>query len=516
MSEAKQLPYDRQSHWEKLAAEPIDVLVIGGGIVGSGVARDAALRGLQTVIVEQADFASGTSSRSSRLLHGGLRYLAQGRIALVREASREKRVIGRIAPHLAQPLAFIFPGRKGTSWTRWKLAFGAKLYDLLCGLRNFGPSRVLSLSETSRMLPGLNLHNLTGAVRYFDALTNDSRLVLDTLRSAAEHGATACNYARLLEATPSGNFWNCTLDDLVTGSQFAIRSRTVVNAAGPWSDRLPHSKTSLRLTKGVHLVIDRDRLPVPDAVVMAEGERILFAIPWGERVILGTTDTDYQGPLSNPTCDDADIRYILNVVNDAFPRISLTSADLVSHWAGLRPLVADPNGNPSDISRRHEVRMNEPGWWDVTGGKLTTYRLMAEETVDAIVRFTGRGKDKCRTAEMPLLSPSAVYGNSGILPPVVSKQVITHYCRNEWARKLDDVMIRRTSWRHYRRDHFDIAIRVACWMAGELGWDDATTESELVRYRDQFGTNGAPTSHTESNGEAKKQTNGFRNAVSGA
>ena len=506
MSDVQTVNNHRQSNLARLSAEPLDVLVIGGGIVGSGVARDAAMRGLRTAIVEQADFASGTSSRSSRLLHGGMRYLAQGRIALVREASREKRVIGQIAPHLAQPLAFIFPGRKGTSWARWKLAIGAKMYDLLCGMRNFGRSSVLSLAETSRVLPGINVENLTGSVRYFDALTNDARLVLDTLRSAAAHGAVALNYVRLVSATPSGNLWNCTLEDVESGHTFSVSTRTVVNAAGPWSDRLPHSKTSLRLTKGVHLVIDRDRLPIPDAVVMAEGERILFAIPWGERVILGTTDTDYQGPLSNPTCDDADIDYVFQVVNNAFPQASLSKADLVSAWAGLRPLVADPNGNPSDISRRHEVKMNERGWWDVTGGKLTTYRLMAEETVNAIAKYTGSQKIKCRTAEMPLLEPSATTGISGILPPPVSEPVVRHYCRNEWVRRLDDLMIRRTSWRHYRHDHAEVAARAARWMAEELGWDNATTETELRNYRDRVGANGAPPPHLSSNGDAHEHT----------
>jgi glycerol-3-phosphate dehydrogenase len=493
---------DRQNQLNSIAAEPLDVLVIGGGIVGAGVARDAAMRGLGTAIVEQADFASGTSSRSSRLLHGGLRYLAQGRIALVREASREKRVVGHIAPHLAQPLAFIFPGRKGTSWARWKLAIGAKLYDLLCGMRNFGRSSVLSLDETARVLPGVNVENLTGAVRYFDALTNDARLVLDTVRSASAHGAVALNYVRLAAATPSGNLWDCTLEDVESGSTHSVRTRTVVNAAGPWSDRLPHSKTSLRLTKGVHLVIDRDRLPIPDAVVMAEGDRILFAIPWGERVILGTTDTDYQGPLSNPTCDDEDIDYVFDVVNDAFPKASLSKADLVSTWAGLRPLVADPNGNPSDISRRHEVKMNERGWWDVTGGKLTTYRLMAEETVNAIAKYTGNQKFKCQTAKVPLLEPSETMGISGILPPPVSELVVKHFCRNEWTRRLEDLMIRRTSWRHYRHDHAEVAARAARWMADELGWDDATLETELRNYRERIGTNGAPPPHITTNGDS--------------
>ena len=500
---------NRSADLAKLSAEPLDVLVIGGGIVGAGVARDAAMRGLRVAIVEQADFASGTSSRSSRLLHGGLRYLAQGRIGLVREASREKRVIGHIAPHLAQPLAFIFPGRKGTSWARWKLAIGAKMYDLLCGMRNFGRSSVLSLDDTSRVLPGVNTERLTGSVRYFDALTNDARLVVDTVRSAAGHGGVALNYVRLIDAIPSGNLWNCTLEDVESGSKHTVRTRTVVNAAGPWSDRLPHSKTSLRLTKGVHLVIDRDRLPVPDAVVMAEGDRILFAIPWGERVILGTTDTDYQGPLSNPTCDDADIEYVFQVVNDAFPQARLNKNDLVSTWAGLRPLVADPNGNPSDISRRHEVKMNERGWWDVTGGKLTTYRLMAEETVNAITKYTGHTNSKCQTAQIPLLKPSATYGVSGILPPPVSEQVVKHYCRNEWARRLEDVMIRRTSWRHYRHDHADVASRTAHWMAAELGWDDATTESEINNYRERVGAHDAPRANTNGKDHVHEHTIGY-------
>src|SRR4051812_32998749 len=184
----------RDNDLNGLSDSVLDVLVVGGGIVGSGVARDAAMRGLRTAIVEQDDFASGTSSRSSRLLHGGMRYLAQGRIGLVREASREKCVIGKIAPHLAQPLAFIFPGRKGTSWTRWKLAIGAKVYDLLCGMRNFGGSSVFSRKKTIEVLRGISTENLSGAVRYFDALTNDARLVLDTVRSAAQHGAIALNY----------------------------------------------------------------------------------------------------------------------------------------------------------------------------------------------------------------------------------------------------------------------------------------------------------------------------------
>lgn len=514
-SSQAQQELSREAELARLNGRVVDVLVIGGGIVGSGVARDAAMRGLSTLLVEQRDFASGTSSRSSRLLHGGLRYLAQGRIGLVREASREKRVIGHIAPHLAQPLAFVFPGRKGSSWVLWQLAIGVKVYDALCGMRNFGRSSVLGKQKTTELLRGVSTQNLTGAVRYYDALTNDARLVVDTVRSAAQHGATALNYMRLAAAERSGDYWNCTLEDVELGAQFEIQSRTVVNATGPWSDKLPHSNTSLRLTKGVHLVIDRHRLPVPDAVVMAEGSRILFAIPWGERVILGTTDTDYQGSLAEPTCDEDDIQYVLDVTNSAFPTAQLKPEDLISSWAGLRPLVADRNGNPSDISRRHEVRMNEPGWWDVTGGKLTTYRLMAEETVNAISKLLGGTKKKCETARQPLLEPSATSGISGIVPPAVSELVVKHYCRNEWVRHLDDLMIRRTSWRHYRHDHVEVAGRAARWLAVELGWDEATTQAEIAAYRSHVGAMGVASAPHRTNGNGYGRRDGESSVGSG-
>ncbi|QDT71022.1 glycerol-3-phosphate dehydrogenase/oxidase [Lacipirellula limnantheis] len=474
---------------EQLQTQPLDVLVIGGGIVGAGVARDAAMRGLRTGLVEQHDFASGTSSRSSRLLHGGMRYLAQGRVGLVWEASKEKTVLRRIAPHLAEPLEFIFPTRQANGWPRWKLGLGVKLYDLLCGVGKGGGSGSMGVAETLRRVPGLNGEQLTGAVRYHDALTNDSRLVLDTINSAVQHGAVACNYVKLLDATREGDRWRCELEDRRNPALLVVQARSVVNATGPWSDKLPNSETSLRLTKGVHLVIDRARLPMDDAVVLAEGSRILFVIPWGERVILGTTDTDYRGQLDNPPCDPEDVSYILQVVNDAFPAAKLTPQDLVSTWSGLRPLVADKNGNPSDISRRHKIAMSHAGWWDVTGGKLTTYRLMGEETVDAIVRFLGAKAAPCRTATTPLVErgPRGELGDatscSGILPPPVSAAAVSRYCRLEAARHLDDVMIRRSSWRHYYRNHLELAGNVSRWMASELGWTDAETELELKRYR---------------------------------
>lgn len=471
----------------RLVRDPLDVLVVGGGIVGAGVARDAAMRGLRTALVDRLDFAFGTSSRSSRLLHGGLRYLAQGRISLVREASVEKVVLHHIAPHLAAPLPFVFPTRRGTEWKRWKLGIGVKIYDLLCSGRNLGKSSTLTREAALSILPQLNPENLTGAVRYFDGMTNDARLVLDTLRSAHEHGASLLNYCSFQSARREGDSWSCVLQDGLGDESpgLAVRTRCVVNAAGAWADRFPASGVKLRLTKGVHLVIDRGRLNVPDAVVMSEGSRILFAIPWGQRVILGTTDTDYDGPTDTPTCDDSDIRYILDIANYNFPSIRLTPDDVISTWAGLRPLIgggSNERGKPSDISRAHQIRMRDSGWIDVAGGKLTTYRLMAEQTVDRIVEHTKIDAKRCETARQPLLASPTF---SGILPPAVTRDAVEHFVRSEWAVHLHDVMIRRTSWRYYHRDHETIAQVVTSWMGDLLDWDASRRESELSNYCQQ-------------------------------
>ncbi|MDB6124219.1 MAG: glpD [Pedosphaera sp.] len=469
-----------------LIQEPLDVLVIGGGIVGSGIARDAAMRGLRVGLVEQHDFAFGTSSRSSRLLHGGLRYLAQGRIGLVREASVEKKTLHHIAPHLAEPLAFIFPTYRGTDWPLWQMRIGVKLYDLLCSGRNLGKSGSMSKEKVLGALPKLNPELLTGAVRYFDGLTNDARLVLDTLRSAANHGASLLNYFKFENSKRDGEMWVCQITDHLTGRVYDVRAKSVVNATGPWADGLPHSRVKLRLAKGIHLVVSRDRLPVPDAVVITEGKRILFLIPWGERVIVGTTDTDYKGSLDKVHADTEDVEYVLRTVNEFFPKVMLSAADIISTWAGLRPLIADPNGKPSDISRAHEIRNPEPGWWDVAGGKLTTYRLMAEQTVDAIIK-TSKGAISetapCRTAKDPLLSPTEMAGVSGVVPPEFNRRAVEHYCKQEWAIHLDDVMVRRTSWHYYHADASQKAECVADWMGDILSWSAAERVAELNRYR---------------------------------
>lgn len=479
---------------QQITAGTLDLLVVGGGIVGAGILRDAAMRGLRAALVEQHDLASGSSSRSSRLLHGGLRYLAQGRLGLVYEASHEKRVLQRIAPHLTEPLAFLFPTYSGTPWPRWQLRLGVKIYDWLCGGHNLGPSEGLSAAEMARRLPLLNPLLLTGGVRYFDGLTNDARLVIDTLRSAARHGGLVWNYCQLQSARPQADLWQCQVRDGLTDGRTTIVARTVVNATGPWSAGLGPSGIKLRLTKGVHLVIDRGRLPVPDAVVMTAGSRILFAIPWGQRVILGTTDTDYDGPLDDVQTTPDDVRYVLDVVNRAFPPAALGPGDVLSTWAGLRPLIASGRGGadgpagPSDISRRHEIRSPQPGWWDVAGGKLTTYRHIAQQAVDRVVARLGRQVDRCRTADEPLLDPAeAAASGSGVLPPPVGHEMVLHACDNQWAVHLDDVLLRRTGWHYYLPDREAIAQQTADWMAQHLNWDPATKTAELARYRHAAG-----------------------------
>lgn len=459
-----------------------DLLIIGGGIVGAAVARDAALRGLKVGLVDRHDFAFGTSSRSSRLLHGGIRYLAQGKIGLVREASLEKTVLHRIAPHLARPLAFVFPTYRTSDWPLWQMRIGVKLYDLLCNGRNLGASTGLSAAATTAILPGLETTGLTGAVRYFDGLTNDSRLVLDTLRSATQAGATVGNYLRFEDARRENDHWRAELCDGRTKKLFTVTSRAIVNATGPWADKLPHSSVRLRCTKGIHLVFDRARLPVPDAVVITEGPRVLFVIPWGERVIVGTTDTDFPGPPDDVAVDAEDVAYVLAAANRFFPRARLTGEDIVSRYAGLRPLLEDRDGKPSDISRSHLIQNAEPGWWDVAGGKLTTCRLMAEQTVDQIVKALRLPAAPCVTASQPLLPAAETTLVSGLLPPPVRQNLVAYYCEQEWAVHLDDVMTRRTNWRHYHRDSAAVARQVLDWMGEIHHWSGPEKALEWENY----------------------------------
>jgi glycerol-3-phosphate dehydrogenase len=470
---------DRLKALQRLAQERFDVFVLGGGIVGAGVARDAALRGMKVGLVDARDFAFGTSSRSSRLLHGGIRYLAQGRIGLVREASVEKRILHRIAPHLTQPMAFCFPAYRESRWPLWQLRIGVKIYDWMCGGENFGKSEGMDVRRALETCSGLKADGLKGAVRYFDGFTNDARLVIDTLRSADNAGAVVANYVRFVGVEQRGDELVCAVKDEASGNEFVVRARAAVNATGPWSEGLGLSEVKLRLTKGIHLVFDAKRIATRDAVVITQGARILFVLPWGERTIVGTTDTDFFGRPEDAVVEDADVEYLLRTVNEFFPEVKLARGDVVSSYVGVRPLIADAKGRPSDISRTHSIRQSAPGWWDVAGGKLTTYRLMGDQTIDAVADFLGGRFKECVTAERLLVENGAE--GSGIVPPEPSRELVERFCRREWALHLDDVMRRRTSWNLYRRDVEELSRTVADWMAEILGWPDEMKAAELQR-----------------------------------
>ncbi len=302
--------------------------------------------------------------------------------------------------------------------------------------------------------------------------------MLDTLLTAAKSGAEVRNYTQFLSGRRDGAHWCCELQDRECNEPQHIQTRVIINAAGAWAPEFPASRIVLRLTKGVHLVIHRERLPVREAVVLTEGQRILFVIPWGTRVILGTTDTDYSGDPAAVQTEATDIDYVLDVVNRAFPRACLGREDVLADWAGVRPLIASgkqKKGSPSNLSRSHVIRVAEPGWIDVAGGKLTTYRVMAEQVIDAVRGFFDRTPPKSKTATTPLLAGKF----SGVLPPELCRDVVVECCRNEWAVHLDDVLTRRTSWRYYHSPQQEAAEQTASWMAEEMGWSQEKKEREL-------------------------------------
>ncbi len=388
----------RTSQWNRLGAD-VDVLVVGGGITGCGIARDAARRGLTTALVEARDFAYGTSSRSSKLVHGGLRYLEQFEFHLVFEAVSERRVLMDIAPHLVLPLGFVFPVYATSRQALWKVNAGMWIYD---GLSRFSSPKIhrkLSKADVQKVEPVLRSDDLKGAPLYYDCSTDDARLTLENAIDAIQCGATVVSRAKVrgFLKDDSGRVNGAVVEDTVTGELREIKAKVVINATGPWTDRTlamsgaREAGPLLRPTKGVHIVVDRTRLPVNNAVVCfhpTDG-RVLFAIPWGDRTYVGTTDTDFEGDTSECCATLADIDYLLDASNSYFPAAALVREDVVSTWAGLRPLIRPPeaNGmNESKVSREHEIHVGADGIVTIAGGKLTTYRRMAGEVVDTAVK----------------------------------------------------------------------------------------------------------------------------------
>lgn len=380
-----------------LESDVFDVLVIGGGITGAGVARDAAMRGMKVALVDKSEWASGTSSRSSRLVHGGIRYLEHGEIGLVRESVREREILLRIAPHLVKPLEFTWPVYRGARLPRWKLRLGLSVYDWLAGKKRGRRHHPLDREGVLSLEPGLRSSELLGGASYFDAATDDAGLTKANVVNAAKHGAVTVDFAKVESTTSSsGKVDGALVRDVVGGGSARVRARSVVSATGPWQ---------AKGTKGSHITVPRRRIGNTSAVTMISPDdgRVMFTLPSADETIIGTTDIRTSESPDDVKASETEIGYMLRAANFYFPDAGLTPDDIVRTWAGIRPLATAPPGtSPSSISREHRISRDPAGVIVVTGGKLTTYRSMSAEIVDEIEKVLGRPHVKCRTDEVEL------------------------------------------------------------------------------------------------------------------
>jgi glycerol-3-phosphate dehydrogenase len=369
-----------------------DVLVIGGGITGAGVARDAAMRGMRVALVEKSEWASGTSSKSSRLVHGGIRYLEHGDIGLVRESVREREILLRIAPELVKPLEFTWPVYRGARLPKWKLRAGLILYDFLAGKRRGRRHHSLDAAGVLEIEPQLRPDELKGGASYFDAATDDAGLTRANVASAGRHGAVTVDHAMAESPTiTKGRIDGMTVRDMIGGGSIRVAASCVVSATGPWQ---------AKGTKGSHVLVPRSRIGNTGAVTMISPDdgRVMFTLPSGPDTVIGTTDLRTDESPDDVKASDAEVDYILRAANFYFPDAKLTVSDVLAKWAGIRPLAKAPPGmSPSSISREHRISRDASGMIVVTGGKLTTYRSMAAEIVDYVEREIGRRHVDCRT-----------------------------------------------------------------------------------------------------------------------
>ena len=376
----------------KLKTEHFDVVVVGGGITGSGIALDCASRGLKVALVEKKDFAAGTSSRSTKLIHGGLRYLKQFEIGLVREVGRERAVVHRLAPHLVLAEKMLLPLVEGGTYGKMATSVGLMVYDVLAGVERADQRVMLSKEETLELEPLLNAEHLQGGGLYAEYRTDDSRLTIEVIKTASRHGASCTNYCKVTDFMYNDReIIGVRCEDRLNNETFDIKADVVVNAAGPWVDHLRKKDGSqvgkrLHLTKGVHLVVNRSSLPVQQALYFDVPDgRMIFAIPRGRCTYIGTTDTEYKGEPDQVRTNREDVDYLLSAVNATFPEVNLCIDDVISSWAGLRPLIHEEGKSASEISRKDELFVSDSGLISIAGGKLTGYRKMAERVTDKVI-----------------------------------------------------------------------------------------------------------------------------------
>lgn len=546
MARVKGEQFDRAAALQRLADEEFDLLVIGGGITGAGVALDAAARGLRVALVEKGDFASGTSSESSKLVHGGLRYLQQYEVGLVLQSLAERQILLRNAPHLVQPQIFIIPllGKGGMvdRTVARTYSLGLSLYDLFGGFRIGYVHRKVSAEEVQAHLPTLRLDRLVAGFSYYDAHADDARLTLAIARTAVvDYGAVAVNHApvvRLLKDSQGHVSGARVGPEDTEGREIDVRARAVVNASGVWADHVrdldARETHHIRPAKGVHIVVPSTKLPCDVAVVLPSPSdgRNVFVIPWEDRTYVGTTDTDYEGDLDNPGVDQGEVDYLLEAVNAAVNE-PISRSDVTGTWSGLRPLLAvgtrwrpKPSERTADLSRRHKVLVSPSGLVTITGGKLTTYRKMAGDAVDVVVGQLGSGSRRCPTKHLMLRGSRGVevlrrsdvaarfglpersfshllsrYGSEvaavvdviGERPELADRLSpafgflageVVYAARHEMATTVEDVLSRRMRALPFdARAAAEAAPGVATLLAEELGWTAERVEAEVSAFR---------------------------------
>ena len=528
---------NRQKSLARFRDEEFDLAVIGAGINGGAVARDASMRGLRVALLDRGDFAGATSSRSSKLIHGGFRYLPQGQFKLVYEALREReRLRHRTAPHLVHPIQFLFPVYRRRGFNRFTMAMGLTFYDLFAGMPFKEWHSSLNAAEVRETEPALSRDGLTGGAMYFDAWADDARVTFENVLDADLHGAAVANYAAVETfRIADGKIASVSVRDLLGGITCEVRAKKFLNAAGPWVDEIrrmddPAAKACVRLTKGVHLVFARTVLPVRESLVLAdERGRIVFVMPHDRYVLVGTTDTDYAGDPASVRTEIGDVEYLLAVLAESLPGIKLTKADVATSFAGLRALVREKDGAaPSSVPREEVILESASGLITVAGGKFTTHREIAQKLVDLAMKHLGRQAGICPTLTTPFpgARPLADGDNSGsgavaamrTIPatsaeilkarygtraPIVARiasrrpelaEPLSRGCpaigaevvnavSNEMAHSVGDFLIRRTSlsWRSPVEAEA-AAAAVARIMAAELGWDRAREAAEVASF----------------------------------
>jgi len=417
----------RERVWSSLADQHVDVLVIGGGVTGAGVALDAATRGLSVLLVEQRDYASGTSSRSSKLFHGGLRYLEQMNFGLVREALRERELmLTRICPHLVKPVSFMYP-LKHRVWERPYVTAGLTLYDSMGGARSVPRHKQLTKTKALRMAPGMRKDSLAGALLYYDAQADDARHTLMVARTAASYGARILNSAKVEALEREGErVVGASICDVETGRTASVRSSVVVNCTGVWTDDVQElaggrGRFHVRASKGVHIVVPRDRINSETGLILRTEKSVLFVIPWNMHWIVGTTDTDWELDRAHPAASRADIDYILENVNTVLEH-KLTHDDIEGVYAGLRPLLKGESESTSQLSREHAVARPQPGLISIAGGKYTTYRVMAQDAVDAARADLSATVPPSVTSNIPLVGAEGYHALTNQLETIARKR----------------------------------------------------------------------------------------------